>query len=1276
MKYSRAWVRQVSDRRFAVWGGVFGSVFVIVTIGAVALALVQGLGRIVATQIDEIEPQINALLASRNVELEGARGRWHVLNPVLAADRVRIGASEFSKVQIELDLLESLLRNRVVARALLIESAYVAVEETPQGWRLRGLPPSDRPFDVSGLFTHSDALEVTAQVEITRNGQSATVYAKATGRNTMGLHRLRLSLSPEPDCSECALSLEFESHAPEWAPEWREDLRDSWAHLDASRFLVTQQLAQLWGLPGALLDVEGRWSVQGNEELAELGVSVTSLDLEKPLQLRARVSARNVELGYRGLIGDIGFTTAQGDSSLPPIDFQTRGLDGVDAWAGVLDLTNLATAVAGVFGADHVVGVWMNELEPNGLLRDVRATVDSDGAAFTARFEDLGLQSYKGVPTVRAGAGRIGGHNNGLMVDLDGTPVDLGFVEHFDASWQYERAAGPILFWFDRGYLGIRGTDLAIAFDGTLARGGFSLTRPDDRFEQRLTIIADVSAIDVPTAKQYTPRNLPGGLQPWLEASLLGGDISDARFMYHGHTRIRPGLPQRVVELDAAVANILVDYHRDWPLVTGGTGRVKVGRDQTQVNLAEATSYGLDLRDVDVVIDRTADYADVELTAQLAVERLFEFAWDTPVHEQVPVLTREWSGAGEVAVAADLHIPLRGQALQSDDLSLRFELSDATLDLADIGLRFEHLDGPISYRTPLTLEAESLDAQLFGLPTQISIRTIGEPNEPVDGVDAATAVAADTAVAAREGNVEFEIDGRATVADILEILAVDDLAIGDGEFGYNATYTLPVRGHPTLVVDTDLMGAQLHLPPPIGKQRADSTALSVELKFLDEYVAGSAELGGHSSGWIHVADEEILRGSVGIAGPVRTISEDDEYVTITGRLESAALSSALTSANASVDVALKGLQIGTVAIGDFEINDVLLDGMTNPSSTQLSITSVELDGEVEQHGQAPWELRIEALRIEDDSGADDQWADPLSVDVIADLVPADVDIKSLYFVNTDGEFEDFGQWQFAVRPTDQGVRVENLVGQVKGLSINATEVMTWDRREDSTRFIGSVAGADLAEVLPKWGYEVNLVSTNFTSQGDLTWPGSPLAFALESLSGKATTEVEEGRFVDVDQGGGAVRLVGLLNFSAIAERMRLDFSDVVAKGMSFKRVFAQTDFDDGVLQFAEPMIIEGNGSLIRVNGKVDLESGALDNEMIVTLPVSQSLPWYAAYLALANPAAGVGVLVANEIFGSQIENLSSGKYHIGGTLDEPIVEFDSIFTKEMAEADAEMEQTN
>ena len=71
-------------------------------------------------------------------------------------------------------------------------------------------------------------------------------------------------------------------------------------------------------------------------------------------------------------------------------------------------------------------------------------------------------------------------------------------------------------------------------------------------------------------------------------------------------------------------------------------------------------------------------------------------------------------------------------------------------------------------------------------------------------------------------------------------------------------------------------------------------------------------------------------------------------------------------------------------------------------------------------------------------------------------------------------------------------------------------------------------------------------------------------------------------------------------------------------------------------------------------------------EMIVTLPVSKSLPWYAAYLALSNPLGGVIVLIGERVFREPIQALSSAKYRVGGTLDDPVVDFVSIWDKSMS----------
>ena len=111
--------------------------------------------------------------------------------------------------------------------------------------------------------------------------------------------------------------------------------------------------------------------------------------------------------------------------------------------------------------------------------------------------------------------------------------------------------------------------------------------------------------------------------------------------------------------------------------------------------------------------------------------------------------------------------------------------------------------------------------------------------------------------------------------------------------------------------------------------------------------------------------------------------------------------------------------------------------------------------------------------------------------------------------------------------------------------------------------------------------------------------------------------------MEVDSGGGARRVFSLLNFTAVAKRISLNFKDIFGSGVSFESLEADTHFDAGTLWFKEPAKLKGTGSDVKLGGSVNLVDGVMnDNEMIVTLPVTDSLPWYAVYVSLANPLRG------------------------------------------------------
>ena len=57
-----------------------------------------------------------------------------------------------------------------------------------------------------------------------------------------------------------------------------------------------------------------------------------------------------------------------------------------------------------------------------------------------------------------------------------------------------------------------------------------------------------------------------------------------------------------------------------------------------------------------------------------------------------------------------------------------------------------------------------------------------------------------------------------------------------------------------------------------------------------------------------------------------------------------------------------------------------------------------------------------------------------------------------------------------------------------------------------------------------------------------------------SAEGSVIFDIDRGRFIQIDAAGAPMRVLGLLNFSALARRLRFDFSDVYKRGLVFDEI--------------------------------------------------------------------------------------------------------------------------
>ncbi|MDH3643569.1 MAG: hypothetical protein OES38_15810, partial [Gammaproteobacteria bacterium] len=372
------------------------------------------------------------------------------------------------------------------------------------------------------------------------------------------------------------------------------------------------------------------------------------------------------------------------------------------------------------------------------------------------------------------------------------------------------------------------------------------------------------------------------------------------------------------------------------------------------------------------------------------------------------------------------------------------------------------------------------------------------------------------------------------------------------------------------------------------------------------------------------------------------------------------------NSDALLDLRLADLQVGHIDLDEFRIDEALLNGDITGSGFTIDVTSEAVAGTLSLDGDEPLMVSLDYVVLPE-SEAEEEGVDPLKPQLIAELPLAEVELRSLRV----GEL-DYGRWNFRLEPQEQGVLLADLDAELRGVSVVAPEGVLWIEETNESIFRGSLSAGNLAEVLPLWDFAPSLETDSASLAGDLRWAGSPANVDIDLLVGEAEVRADAGRFVDVESGGGAMRIFSLMNFNTIAKRLRGDFSDVTGKGVSFDKVRATVAFDAGSLTFVEPMKVKGTGSSFEVAGTVDLVDGVLDNEMVVTLPVSKGLPWYAAYIALANPLAGAGMLVGERVLRKPIEQFSSAKYQISGTLDDPDVNLVGVFDTSMDE-DSEAE---
>ena len=615
--------------------------------------------------------------------------------------------------------------------------------------------------------------------------------------------------------------------------------------------------------------------------------------------------------------------------------------------------------------------------------------------------------------------------------------------------------------------------------------------------------------------------------------------------------------------------------------------------------------------------------------------------------QEAPIGTGEifagWQGQGALSGALDLQIPL-GKG--TPRVIVDFASDDAKLKIPEPELAFEQLSGSFRYDTARGLSAEAIQARLFGAPVKGQAVATGAPGKPASRVEAQGAVG---------------------LKRLAEWLAIEQSLPASGELPYQLR--LDLAGEDSqLQIDSSLQGLRIDLPAPFGKparQRRD-TSLRMSLQGAERRYGvrhgslAALTFAAPPGSWAQGRGELRL-------GPGAANLPASAGLYVRGRLPQLDLKAwqavleqhGKAQAQQTTGSLLRRAQVDIDRFEGFgtRIDNLGLDLRRMSEAWDLGLRSSIISGSVRLPDAEGGIIVADLQRLRLPAAAQSDEAVKERPDPLADVDPQSLPAMDVAIERVSLGDDVLGAWALKLRPVSGGTEFRDIALDLKGLKITGNggwgSAQTW--------YKGRLEGRNLADVLLAWGFAPSVTSDSFRLDVDGHWPGSPAWFAMARYSGSMRPRLRKGQFVEIDGSAQALRVFGVLNFNSIGRRLRLDFSDLFSKGLSYDRLDGRLLAEEGVFNTREPITVSGPSTNLELDGRLDMARDEIDAKLLVTLPISNNLPL--AALIVGAPAIGGALFVVDKLLGDRVARFASVQYDVKGPWQAPKISFDKPFEK-------------
>lgn len=1272
-------------RRAIRW--MIGTVAVLI----IVLALIVSIGRQLIPLVAEYRADVEARIAEATgipTHIGALQGDWHGLAPRIVATDVQLGDGDnpvrLDAVGMGLDALGSVFSGVLKLSSIELEGIHLALRESEEGrWHVDGLPVRNQePFDPARVV---DALSRVgliavrnAQLTLQPRGIEPLVlsYIDLTLHGGPGEQRLdgRVNL---PNGSPLSLSVRGQLA--------RDDLRQSRAQVYAS--LPQADWAE-WIPPRLIQDYRVQTLKAGAElwldwekgradhavvrlNAGDIHVSRNGASPADIKDLSVTAFLDRVEAGYQVQINDLAATL--GGDRWGGVDLMVRQQpaqgDEPLAWtiaADRLDLAPLTPLVLALAPLPTAAYDAVKAIAPHGVLRNINARFTPSAAPesrlqVSANLDRVGFGAFHGAPAAENVSGSVQGGLDRGTLDIKSDDFMLHLADLFPRPWRYDHAGGRLTWTFDDEAFTLVGHYLRVEGPVGRAAGDFLIRLKRDRDQESyMDLRVGLRDGDASHTPDYIPTRAPAmdpQLSEWLTTAIRSGRVDEGYFQYQGSLKKASPATARRMSLYAKVRDAELEYQKGWPLLRETAGEVFVEDTHVRVIAPHGRVLGSRVHDVDVDIAKAAD-GIVRLKLKGQVDGSLSDGLNTLRGAPIPAakLFTDWRGNGPLKGDLDLDIPFRKGV--PPRVVANFETRGATFSIKDPDLELEQLTGRFRFDSEHGLSSPEVTGSALGQPFKGRLQAQG------DGGQIRTRI---------------EATGDMPVERITQWLKFDQPIPASGRVPYLLVLNLGESGS-ELKVDSTLEGTAIDLPAPFGKQASEArpgtfrmTLGAPEQRFwagYDDQASLSLALPGND--WRKARGELRLGGGQAglpnVSGMLVTGSVDDAELSDWQAINKKYVGSASGSPAGNtpfnqpdgrllrrVDLRFQHLR----AFGQ-DAQNARLTVTRDPARWLIGLDSSLAVGTiaVPDGGEMPIEINLSQLQLpQAEPVADTRVPAPERLDPLKDFDPSDLPALNVRIDRLAQGGDVLGAWSFNARPVADGARFDNLDLELKkGLKLTGALNWTGKAGSTSTAYEGRLDGRNLSEVLLAWGFAPTATSEDFRLGVKGSWPGSPAAVSLKGFSGQMDARLRRGAFVEVEGSASALRVFGLLNFNAIGRRLRLDFSDLLGRGLAYDEVKGTLNATQGIYVTANPITLNGPSSNILIDGKLDMVTERIDADMTVALPLTNNLPL--AALIVGAPAIGGALFVVDRLLGDRVSRMASVHYKVEGPLRDPKMTFE------------------